>query len=186
MVEPALSGHLRQTNTRPVGRCPNSSKSGGLPAVRFELVINHTGNADRRRLPNGRSREAANLYRRRRPPRHGTDALFDLVLRESRRWSDKCRSSPFLTDLFRLEHPIAAPVELVLRKFPTVSSETKRSSSHSPHRGRNSTFRAFFDVGSPTCILAAALPSPILSTVSAQTGKHLLTSRLTVLTGAAD
>ena len=45
-----------------------------------------------------------------------------------------------LTDLFRLEHPIAAP-ELVLRKIPTVLSEAKRSSSHSPHRGRNSTFR---------------------------------------------
>ena len=48
---------------------------------------------------------------------------------------------PALTDLFRLEHPIAAPVELVLRKIPTVLSEAKRSSSHSPHRGRNSTFR---------------------------------------------
>ena len=59
---------------------------------------------------------------------------------------------PALTDLFRLEHPIAAP-ELVLRKIPTVLSEAKRSSSHSPHRGRNSTFREL-DVGSPTCILA--------------------------------
>jgi hypothetical protein len=48
---------------------------------------------------------------------------------------------PALADLFRLEHPIAAPVELVLRKIPTVLSEAKRSSSHSPHRGRNSTFR---------------------------------------------
>src|SRR4051812_18024313 len=40
-----------------------------------------------------------------------------------------------------LEHPIAASVELVLRKIPTVLSKAKRSSSHSPHRGRNSTFR---------------------------------------------